>query len=135
MSHSSIFSNERGFGFFRTYEIPQINAGVTSALDLTDELNFIGYANVVLIYNQDAVTYEIIVNRDSNRSLLIPSGSASSPSVLTLSGTKFNRINIKNTDGAVNGTANLLRLTIQKERGLLEVQSGLIPLGLSPMGE
>jgi len=129
--HQTNYENTRGFGFFRTYSVEQINAGVTTAINLTDEVNFIGYMNVILIYNQDTVIYEVIINRDSRRSLLIPGGSASSPSVLTLSGTKFNRIDIKNTDGAVNGTADKLRITVQKERGLLEVQAGVIPLGVN----
>lgn len=134
MPHNQIFLNEDGFGFFRTYLIPQINAGVTSNLDMTADLNTRGYYNVLLIYNADATPYDLFIGLDQNRSLRIPGGSDSSPSVLTLSGTKFNRISIKNIGGS-NGVAEKLRLTAQKERGLLEVQSGLIPIGLNPTGD
>jgi len=108
----------KGYGFLKLYSVPSVAAATTNELTASsfqDDMDRINGANVLLIYNTDAVIYDIILDRNVDSAIRIPAGSVTSPSTLTMNGTTFKRIQVKNVDAAVAGTANLLRLTVQKD--------------------
>jgi len=107
-----------GYGFLKLYKVPSIAANTTNELTVSsfqDDMDRINGANVILIYNEDAVIYDIILDRNVDAAVRIPAGSATAPSTLTMNGTTFKRIQVKNVDAAVAGTADKLRLTVQKD--------------------
>jgi len=113
------YSNQQGYGFFKRYQTPAINAGEKAKLtagNFEKDMVSIGYANVLFIYNEDVVTYDIQIAGEETRKLRIPAGSAASPSTLGFDGTKFHEITIHNLDGSTNGTADKLLISVQKDR-------------------
>jgi len=118
--------NRRGFGLLKTFDVGQINATLRSQITaLEDEVtNEVGFVNVIYIFNEDAVEYEFFPDNDQNRKLFVPAKNNGVPGTLTLNGTRFTKLQIKNRDGAVNGTANLLHFTVMKELGDLEKRQG-----------
>jgi len=107
-----------GYGFVKTYKVPSIAANTANELTVSNfeaDMDRIEGGNVLLIYNEDAVIYDIFLDRNEDKAIRIPAGSAAAPSTLTMNGTTFNRLKIKNVDAAVAGTADKLRLTVQKD--------------------
>lgn len=118
--------NRKGFGFLKRFSIGQINAGVVSQLTaLEDDVtNNLGYVNVIYAVNDDAVSYDFFLDNDRNRALSVPALNNGVSGILSLSGTKFSKLQIKNLSGATNGVADTLKVVVMKEYGDLEKREG-----------
>lgn len=121
--------NAKGFGFLQSYSLATIAAGARKQVPISqNDIYRYGFFNVLAIVNLSTVTIQAYIDGDTSRALTILANTS-----VSLNGTRYQRLEIKNTDGANATGADNVKVTVQKDMSFLEqlqVQSALKQKGL-----
>ncbi|MBU0959708.1 MAG: hypothetical protein KKB31_07215 [Nanoarchaeota archaeon] len=107
--------NNQGYGYLRSFALGIIVAGAESRVDISqDDINRIDYLNAFIVTNNSDEVIDILLDGSSQKSIRVLSKNA-----VTMAGTKYRGMVIKNTSGTDTSAGEIL-VTIQKEFGRLE---------------